>query len=108
MSLSIAELNDQFRRGENPSLGQIVATVGFNALSEPERAQFIQLIKDFDAFTKDNDPYGEHDFGAVEYLKTKVFWKIDYYDKSMTMHSPDKSNPEVTVRVMTIMLASEY
>ena len=99
MSLSIAELNDQFRSGKNASLGQIVATPGINGYPKEEQAEIFQLIQDFDSFTEDNDPYGEHDFGAVEYKGTKIFWKIDYYDKSMTMHSPDKSDPKLTVRV---------
>ncbi len=55
-------------------------------------------------FTEDNDPYGEHDFGGVELEEQTVYWKIDYYDQSLEGLSPAPANPELTVRVLTIML----
>ena len=38
----------------------------------------------------------------------RIFFKIDYFDKSRSYHSPDASDPSVTERVITIMLAEEY
>jgi Protein of unknown function (DUF3768) len=71
-----------------------------------------QVMK-FDTFTPDNDPYGEHDFGAFEYSGHKIFWKIDYYDRASfgtghDMGSEDPSDPAKTLRILTVMLASEY
>jgi hypothetical protein len=37
-----------------------------------------------------------------------IFFKIDYYDRTLTAHSPDPADPAVTRRVITVMLASEY
>ena len=59
-------------------------------------------------FTEDNDPHGEHDFGSFEMAGEKFFWKIDYFDLDLKFHSPDAANPDLTHRVLTIMLASEY
>ena len=49
-----------------------------------------------------------HDFGSIEIDDERLFFKIDYYDLTRAMHSPDAANPAVTERVMTIMLADEY
>jgi Protein of unknown function (DUF3768). len=62
----------------------------------------------YDAFTPDNDPYEEHDFGKIEYDEQVIFWKFDYYDLDLSMMSPDPSDPAVTARVLTVMLADEY
>jgi hypothetical protein len=32
----------------------------------------------------------------------------DYFDKALTAHSADASDPSITERVITIMLAEEY
>jgi hypothetical protein len=61
-------------------------------------------VETFDVF----DPYGEHDFGAFEHNGQRIFWKIDYYGLTMTNGSEDPSDPKHTVRMLTVMLASEY
>lgn len=86
----IAELNDQLRK----SVPDVPETQGFcmvtrGVLDRPDDAvaQIFSLVRDFSGFTEDNDPYGEHDFGVVEVEDQKVFWKIDYYDQQMKLHS---------------------
>ena len=56
----------------------------------------------------DSDPYEEHDFGSFEADGRTIFFKIDYYDPTLTVHSSDPSDAAVTERVITIMLAEEY
>ena len=68
----------------------------------------VAAVRAFDTFGEDNDPWGDHDFGAVELGGQKLFWKIDPYDLDLKAHSPYPANPGVTHRVLTIMLASEY
>jgi hypothetical protein len=102
----VRELNDDFRRSFVG--GAIMITAGVEAMPVEQRRSLLAKVRAFDAFTDDNDPHGEHDFGAVDEGGVRCFWKIDYYDREMTMHSDDASDPTVTTRVLTVMLAEEY
>ena len=55
-----------------------------------------------------NDPYGEHNFGCIEYHGQQIFWKIDLYDLNYEFYSPQPDDKTLTNRVLTIMLAEEY
>ena len=103
----IRRLNDELRTGRSTD-GRIVMTSGVLALGEETIAKVRIAVAEFNDFTKDNDPYGEHDFGAFDCDDRRCFWKIDYYDKKFMLGSPDASNPNCTSRVLTIMLAEEY
>ena len=99
----IARQNDALRKGLN-SEGAILMTAGI----ANHREGFDKAVKAFDAFTPDNDPHSEHDFGMLEVEGEKIFFKVDYYDAAREAHSPNKADPAVTERVLTIMLAIEY
>ena len=99
----IAQLNDAARTS---FIGcRVIITRGIAAMDDLDC--LYAKVRAFDAFTPNNDPYGEHDFGSVEHEGETVFWKFDYYDVDLLMHSPDASDPAVTCRVLTIMLAEE-
>ena len=98
--------NDNFR--STGIGGKVLMTRGIAALPEQDQSDIMQKVCTFDAFTEDNDPHREHDFGAFTHNGRKVFWKIDYYDPSMTYGSEDPADNQKTVRVLTIMLAEEY
>jgi hypothetical protein len=102
----IAELNDRFRNTYWG--GKVMTTSGVNELSEAVRERLFMEVMNFDKFTEDNDPHGEHDFGKITIDNINFFWKIDYYDLTMTYGSENPADPKVTTRVLTIMLASEY
>jgi len=106
-STRIADLNDLLRT--TFLTGKVVATEGIASLPDDLRSAVIEGVQAFRAFTPDNDPYGEHDFGSIDLAGIgKVFWKIDYYNRSLTGGSEDPSDPAKTCRVLTIMLAREY
>ena len=105
-SARIRALNDRFRTSFIG--GRVVVTEGVLALGPDAVSAIREKVEAFSAFDAGNDPYGEHDFAAVEHDGERVFWKIDYYNKTMDGHSLDPSDPAQTQRVMTIMLASEY
>jgi Protein of unknown function (DUF3768) len=102
----IRALNDKLRR--DFSTGQAVMTIGAAALGPEAVARIIKTVELFDDFCHANDPHQEHDFGSFEADGNTIFFKIDYYDKTLTQHSPDAADPTVTERVITIMLAEEY
>jgi hypothetical protein len=83
-------------------------TTGVDALPSDVKAIVIRRVATFSDFTADNDPHGEHDFGSFSVAGRKFFFKLDYYDATMTRGSEDPADPAKTTRVLTIMLASEY
>jgi Protein of unknown function (DUF3768) len=104
---TIAELNDRFRKGDR-TLGKYMSSVLVNALNSEQQQELTRLVRVFDTFTEGNDPYGEHDFGSIEFEGARYFWKISYYDQNLEYLSEDPSDASVTRRVLTIMHSSEY
>jgi Protein of unknown function (DUF3768) len=103
---AIRVLNDELR--QNLTVGTALITTGVAAIGAEAVARIVKTIAVYDDFCHDNDPYGEHDFGAFEVDGHTIFFKISYYDPTLTCHSTDPADPIVTHRVITIMLAEEY
>jgi len=102
----VRQLNDTFR--QTLAGGTVLITAGVMALGTDAQAAILTAVQGFDAFTCDNDPWNEHDMGALEVAGERIFWKIDYYDRSMTAGADNPADPETCQRVLTIMLAEEY
>src|SRR5487761_1306124 len=96
-------LNDNFRTTFIG--GQVVMTQGVNELPMDIKASVLLRAKSFDDFTRDNDPYGEHDFGCFEVAGDTFYWKIDLYEEPDVK---DANGEPIVNRVLTIMLAEEY
>ncbi len=116
-SKQIAQQNDAFRRNaglvsssEAQSIpGDVVMTAGIAALTLAQRLAVIARVREFDHFTEENDPYGEHDFGSFELEAVgRILWKMDYYDPSLEYGSENPADLALTRRILTVMLAEEY
>ena len=103
---AVRALNDALRRAFIG--GVVVITAGVEAPPVERRESILKKVSEFEAFGVGNDPYGEHDFGAIEESGARFFWKIDAYDCALRFGSPDARAPAVTTRVLTIMRAEEY
>lgn len=103
----IATLNDNFRKSFIG--GQVLLTAGIAAMSSEDKSNIVSLVQNFDNFTPDNDPYGEHDFFSIDYKCNKIFTKIDYYDRFNThFASENPADISKTLRILIILLAEEY
>src|SRR5258705_10498657 len=100
----VRALNDAFR--ETLHGGRVVATS--SVAQHPHFGAILNMIRTFSHFSERNDPYQEHDFGAFIFEDQHFFWKIDAYDPDLTNSSLDPSDPTITCRILTVMLASEY
>ena len=96
----IALLNDAFRKS---GFG-VVLTCGVQSVHDLQG--LLKAVREFNSFDENNDPYGERDFGRINWFGDKVFWKIDYYNRGYTAgEDPLAADCK---RVLTVMLANEY
>lgn len=102
----IAKLNDDFRKSFEG--GEVLLSAGIAAMSSEDKANIVSLVQNFNDFTPSNDVYGEHDFLSIDYKGNKIFAKIDYYDLNYEFMSENPANPDITNRVLTILLSCEY
>lgn len=101
-----AALNLAFRR--TLAGGQVMVSSGVADLPPLDKLAVLDAVRAFDAFHAGADPYGPQDFGAVEHDGVRYFWKIEAYDRSYALPSPDPANPAMTARVLMIMRDDEY
>ena len=86
--MRIRELNDALRTCTDPigalmMNGQLVITRGIAAQGNAFIAKAAAVVRSFDDFTPDNDPYGEHDMAFLDVDGERIFFKVDYYDRDL-------------------------
>ena len=92
-TLTIRKLNDHLRT--TWSGGKIWLTPGVEEMGPHLMLRALRLVSEFDEFGPNNDPFEEHDFGAISVEGEQLFWKIDYYDPDMINGSPDPADEAV-------------
>ena len=88
--------------------GEVVCTRALANLSESIRHEVFLKIRQFEDFNERNDPYKEHDCASLDHEGEQYMFKVDYYDQEKLHGSEAPENPNVTSRVMTVLMASEY
>lgn len=108
--VAIAALNDLFRKSLGAAEvfrscpGIINLTPEVADLTNHDRRKLLEELIAFDSWPEGNDPYGEHDFGAIG----EYFWKIDYYNRTLDGGADDPADTATCRRVLTLMHRSEY
>ena len=77
----IKKLNDHARQSFTGC--RVVITRSIAELDDALRDAIISQVKTYDQFTPQNDPYCEHDFGSFHLDEHHVFWKWDYYVRTI-------------------------
>jgi hypothetical protein len=105
--MTIAELNDHFRQ-HNLGHGQVRIAPMVEMMPIEQRETLLAMVRSFNDFNEGNNPYGEHDFGSVEFEGKEYFWRIDYYSDDSYEYGTEDPHSPTTRRVMTVMHSSEY
>lgn len=103
---AIARLNDQLRM--TGTGGTVMITQGVRAITGFDPETLAAELASYNDFDPDNDPHGERDFGCMTLWGHDLLWKVDYYDHELKFGSDNPADPDVTYRVLTVLLAREW
>ena len=115
----IGAQNDAFRTALGPAdwqgqtlRGRVVVTRGILALGPDFVAAALALTRSDTAFMDDYGADGVRSFGMPDVPQggqtIRIYWKIDLYDNDALMGPEVESDPEQTIRVLTLCLPDEY
>lgn len=106
----IRELNDDLRTNGKGRNGRIVLVGSLaNEIGNDElMIEVIRAVRTFTDFDEDNDPHGEHDCATFQVDSRDYLFKIDYYALDEQQGSEHPEDPNVTIRIMSVMYAEDY
>lgn len=102
----IARLNDQLRK--TGTGGTIMITQGVRRITGFDVDELAKALAEYSDFDSDNDPHGERDFGLLTLWGHDLLWKVDYYDRELKFGSDNPADPDITLRVLNVLLSSEW
>jgi len=105
---TIAQLNDEVRQKPFGPGRRAVVTRAVNHMGADFMRRAMAAMAAFDTFSSGNNIHRERDYSAFELDCEYLMFKIDYLDVDGIYASDDLSDPAQTLRVLTIMFASEY
>lgn len=112
-SSHIAVLNDRARHERDHTAKLVItrnclATLAGDGSSVAELAAQIRI---FSALSEWKPPEGDRSECDLSYLQIdglNLMFKVDYYAPGLKWGSEDPSDPQQTIRVITVMLPSDY
>ncbi len=107
ISKTVAEANDRFRCHAE-GRGEVVIDSSIYALGADFVSSLLKEIANFDNFTKDTDPIGEHDTGEVKLHEHTFIWQFNYFDLTEGKYvydiNHDIANDESIQRILRIRI----
>jgi hypothetical protein len=101
----VRQFNDSFRAAITND--GIMLSEGVKELPIDVRAMAIRKVATFDAFSADNDPHGEHDFGGFDLAGKRFFWQLTRDNKLKPELRDDMGDATGTGQILAIRLSGE-
>jgi hypothetical protein len=104
----IRELNDELRRKGHARNGRMIAV---GALAQDHYVKGLAAAVAaglFTDFNEENDPHGEHDCATFMFNGERFMFKIDYFALDEETLSEHPEDPNITIRIMSVMYAEDY
>ena len=105
MTALVRMKNDELRQTLVPSSDASVI-LSREVSQHPALQHILEAVRTFDDFNDGNDPYKEHDFGAVKVTGELFYFQMSHYDKDPRRNSDAMHG--YNHFVITVMHSSEY